>query len=449
MDLTRRVFLHGTLATAVCPVEVPAMARTAASANDRIRIGIVGAGDRSRFHLEALHRLTAENVEIAAICDCDEAVLHARGAACEQLTGRKVRTETDQRRLFDDSSIDAISFATPDHWHAVQTIWACQAGKDVYLEKPGTHNLFEGRQLVEAARKYKRIVQHGTQLRSSPKIREGIQKIKEGVIGDVYMGRAISFKFRGPLGKHQPGPVPTGLNWDAWLGPAPAQPYSQFRHQRWRWLWDFSSGDMANQLVHQMDLIRWAAGLDEHPLRVQSMGAHFVHDDDQECPNNQTFACQFARNNFLLEAEHRNWCTPSEAGFRDQYPFIQPKFPVGAIVFGTKGYMLFPDHSSYHTFLGQDREAGPTNSVPDHPITDEPHFQNWIAAMRSRDPALLNSEIHEARMTMALPLLGNVAYRLGRTLHFDPKTETCLGDDEANRLLAPRYRKPYVVPATV
>ncbi len=265
----------------------------------------------------------------------------------------------------------------------------------------------------------------------------------------MYMGRAISFKFRGPLGKHQPGPVPTGLNWDAWLGPAPAQPYSLFRHQRWRWLWDFSSGDMANQLVHQMDLIRWAAGLNEHPDRVQSMGGHFVHDDDHECPNNQTFACQFARNNFLLEAEHRNWCTPSEAGFRDQYPFIQPKFPVGAIVFGTKGYMLFPDHSSYYTFLGQDREPGPSSSVSDHPITDEPHFQNWIAALRSRDPALLNSEIHEARMTMALPLLGNVAHRLGRTLHFDPKTETCLGDDEANQLLAPRYRNPYVVPESV
>ncbi len=122
---------------------------------------------------------------------------------------------------------------------------------------------------------------------------------------------------------------------------------------------------------------------------------------------------------------------------------------MGAIVFGSKGYMIFPDHSSYYTFFGQDREPGPTSSVPDHPITDEPHFQNWIATMRSRDPALLNSEIHEARMTMALPLLGNVAYRLGRTLLFDPKTETCIGDDEANRLLAPRYRNPYVVPETV
>jgi predicted dehydrogenase len=449
MELTRRGFLHGSLVTAARPLGNAAAARLPGSANERIRIAIVGAGDRSRFHIEALHRLAGENVEIAALCDCDERVLHTRAAACQQLTGRTLRTETEQRRLFDDPSIDAVSFATPDHWHALQTIWACQAGKDVYLEKPGTHNLFEGVRLVESARKYRRIVQHGTQLRSSPNIRDGIRKIREGVIGDVYMGRAISYKFRGPLGKHAPGPTPARLNWDAWLGPAPTQPYSRFRHERWRWLWDFSSGDMANQLVHQIDLIRWAAGLDEHPVRVQSMGGHFVHDDDQECPNNQTFACQFARNNFLLEAEHRNWCTPSEAGFRDQYPFIQPKFPVGAIVFGTKGYLIFPDHSSYYTFLGQDREPGPSASIPDHPITDEPHFRNWITAMRSRKPEELNAEIHEARMTMALPLLGNVAYRLGRALRFDPKTETCIGDAEANAMLAPRYRAPYVVPDVV
>ena len=241
----------------------------------------------------------------------------------------------------------------------LQTIWACQAGKDVYLEKPGTHNLLEGRQLCEAARKYERMVQHGTQLRSSPKIRDGVRKLQEGLIGDVYMARAISFKFRNPLGKHEPEPVPSGLNWDAWLGPAPMQPYSRFRHGRWRWLWDFSSGDMANQLIHQMDLIRWGAGLDEHPIRVQSMGGHFVHDDDQETPNNQNFACQFQQNNFLLECEHRNWCTPSEAGFRDQYPFIQPQSPVGAIFFGTKGYMLFPDHSSYYTFFGSEPRTWP------------------------------------------------------------------------------------------
>ena len=331
----------------------------------------------------------------------------------------------------------------------MQTIWACQAGKDVYLEKPGTHNLFEGRQLCEAARKYERMVQHGTQLRSSPKIRDGIRKLHEGLIGDVYMARAISFKFRKPLGKHEPEPVPSGLNWDAWLGPAPMQPYSRFRHGRWRWLWDFSSGDMANQLIHQMDLIRWGAGLDEHPIRVQSMGGHFVHDDDQETPNNQNFACQFQQNNFLLECEHRNWCTPSEAGFRDQYPFIQPQSPVGAIFFGTKGYMLFPDHSSYYTFFGSEREPGPSDSVPGHPITDDPHFENWIAAIRSRNASELHADMHEARLTMALPLLGNVAYRVGRTLQFDPQTEQCSGDDEANQLLAPHYRPTYTIPENV
>jgi predicted dehydrogenase len=445
---TRRAFLQSSTAVAGAALAVPNLARSSQSANERVRVAVVGLGGRSQSHLRSLHELAKENVEIAALCDCDDANLHKRAAFYKELSGKTVPHFSDMRKLFEDKSIDAVSFATPDHWHALGTIWACQAGKDVYLEKPGTHNLFEGRQMVAAARKYRRIVQHGTQCRSSPNIREGIAKLKAGAIGKVYMARAISYKLRGELGRHRPAAPPKGFDWDQWLGPAPEQPYSEFRHRRWYWCWDYSSGDMANQAVHQLDIIRWGLGLDTHPVRIQSMGGHFVHDDDQETPNHQTFACQY-ENGALVQFEHRSWITPSEAGFREPYPFVDHHNAVGAIFFGTDGYMIFPDYSSYRTFLGRKREPGPSAHLAGEPMMDTEHFRNWIAAVRSRKPGDLTAEIEECRLSMSPCLLGNVAYRTGRTLVFDPKTEQCIGDAEANALLAPRYRSPYAVPQEV
>jgi predicted dehydrogenase len=455
-NANRRQFLKTSAVAGASIVAAPAIAQSRSSANDRVRVGLVGLGGRMRAHIACLDAMAdTDNVEIAAISDCDTKRLESAGDRYPQLAGKKLKTYTEQRELFDDASIDAISFATQDHWHALQTIWACQAGKDVYVEKPGTHNLFEGRQMVAAARKYKRMVQHGTQNRSNPEISEGIQKLQEGLIGDVFMARAIDYKPRGNLGKNKPGPVPEGLNWDQWVGPAPMVPYSDFIRSRWYWHWGFASGSMANQAIHNLDIARWGMQLDEHPVKFQSMGGHFVHDDEIETPNHQLFACQYADGR-IVQFEARCWITNDEAKMRDTYHFVVPDQAVGTIFLGSKGYMVIPDYNSYYTFLGGKREPGPSRVGPDMAehrdlweIEAVPHFRNWIEAVRSRDHQHLNAEIEKGRMSMALSLLGNVAFRTGRTLQFDPKTELCIGDDEANKLLAPVYRKPYVVPENV
>jgi predicted dehydrogenase len=260
------------------------------------------------------------------------------------------------------------------------------------------------------------------------------------------MARGISYKLRGDLGRGGPSPVPEGLNWDAWLGPAPRQPYSTFRHRRWHWIWDFGNGDLGNQGVHQLDIIRWAMDLDEHPTKVQSMGGSLVFDDDAETPKIQTAAWQWAGREILVTFEVRNWYTNSEAGFRDRYPFVQVDFPVGTIFLGTEGYMILPDYSSYYTFLGAKQEPGPSASEEGHPIKNLEHFQNWIAAVRSRKPEDLNAEITQGHYSSALCHLANIAYRTGRTLRFDPETEQFVDDEEANELLTREPREPYAVP---
>ena len=446
----RREFLKSSAAVAgASMVAAPAIAKSRLGANDRVRVGLVGLGGRMRSHIAALAQMVDDNVEIAAICDCDRAKLESAPGRYPELVDKNLISYTDQRALFDDDSIQAVSFATQDHWHALQTIWACQAGKDVYVEKPGTHNLFEGRQMVAAARKYKRMVQHGTQNRSSPNVMEGIRQLKDGLIGELYMARGIDYKIRGNLGKHVPIEVPPGLDWDAWVGPAPMQEYSQFKHHRWYWTDVFASGCFANQAVHELDILRWGLGLDSHPRKVQAMGGQYVHDDDRDSPTHVAIAYQFDGPQPLVTFEHRSWHTNSEAGFRDKYPFVQPDFPVGTMFFGSDGYLIIPDYSSYHSFLGRTREPGPSAAEEGHPMEDLPHFQNWVAAIRSRNHEDLNADIEEGHKSMVLCLLAKTAYKVGRTLEFDPETETCINDDQANQLLQPEYREPYVVPKVV
>ena len=447
-DSNRREFLK-TSSAAIAGAAIlasPAVGRGAASANDRIRVAVVGLGGRGRVsHCGALHELAAENVEIAALCDCDENRLNAAANEVEKRSGKRPATFANDQKLLDDKSIDAVSLATPNHWHALQTIWACQAGKDVYVEKPGSHNIFEGRKMVEAARKYKRIVQHGTQCRSSANIREGIRKLKEGVIGRVYMARAPIFKRRAG-GRNQFGPVPAGLNWDRWLGPAPNAPYNGMAFGRWRFLREYGNGEIGDQGVHQLDIIRWALDLDTHPTKAQSMGGNFVRDDDEDTPSNQLFACLYENRDLMVQCETRQWYTNSEAGMGIDYPFVDHQNVVGIIFFGAEGYMIFPDYSSYYVFLGPNREPGPNATVPGNPMMDTDHFRNWIGAIRSRKPGDLYAEIEEGHRSSALAHLANIAYRTGHALNFDAKTEKFVGDPEADKLLTRPYRAPYVVP---
>jgi predicted dehydrogenase len=432
------------LAAGVAVRGVPAQAGT--GANDRLRVAVVGLGGRGQDHVRALHELAKENVQLAAFCDCDASNLNRSAAAFAKLSGKDVALFQDLRKLLDDKSIDAVTFATPNHWHSLGTIWACQAGKDVYVEKPGSHNLFEGRRMVEAARKYQRVVQHGTQCRSSANIREGVQKLREGVIGRVYLARAVVFKIRGAIGRLTREPIPAGLNWDAWLGPAPKQPFNATRRRGWHYLWDFGNGQLGNQGVHQLDLIRWGLGLDNHPNRIQSMGGRYTHDDDQQTPDTQVCAFEFPGRNLLVEVEVRNWYTNTEAGMGERFPFVDHQSIVGVIFVGRDGYMLFPDYSSYYTFLGKERQPGPSKSVQGEPMMDTDHFRNWLAAVRSRRIGDLTAEIEDGHWSSALCHLANIAQRTKRTVSFDPNKECFIGDEEANRLLSREYRAPFVVP---
>lgn len=453
----RRTFVKASAAVAggAATIGLPQLLLGQRGANERIRVGLVGLGGRMQSHVGSLAALAkTDQVEIAAICDCDQAKLDSAEQVYGALAGLKLKRYTDQRQLFDDPSIDAISFSTQDHWHALQTIWACQAGKHVYVEKPPTWCIWEGRKMVEAARKYKCMVQVGTQNRSSPNVREGMQKLQEGAIGKLYMGRAVAYKIRGNLGKHNPQPVPSGLDWDAWVGPAKMVDYSEFHHRRWYWLDNFASGDAANQLVHDVDKLRWGLGLDEHPLTVCCMGDRYVpgDTDDADTPNTLAFLCKWADNNALVTVENRHWYTNSEAGMRDQYPFVAPNQCVGEIFFGSEGYMIFPDYVSYYTFLGPKNEPGPfKTALADFNWTDEsvPHFRNWIEAIRAGDHEHLTADIEQGHRSATVCHLAKISQKLGRSVEFDPVTERFVNDAEADRHLKREYRKGYVIPEQV
>jgi len=449
-ETNRRHFLR-TSSAALAGTAVVAAPAVARGASDRIRVAVAGLGGRGRHSLLAALRQMIrqkENLEIVALSDCDEGRMNAAASDCEKDRLRRPALFQDFRKVLDDKSIDAVAFGTPNHWHALGTIWACQAGKDVYVEKPASHNVFEGRKMVEAARKYQRIVQHGTQCRSSPKIREAIEKLKAGVIGRIYMARGVAFKLRAG-GRNDIGPTPPGMNWDFWLGPAPLAPYNKLAVYRWRFLKEYGNGEIGDQGVHQLDMIRWGLGIDVHPNKVQSMGGNLVHQDDEDTPSNQLFACQYEGRNLLVQFETREWYTNSEGGMGTEYPFVDHQNVVGVIFFGMEGYLIIPDYSSYYVFLGPKRKPGPSSSVPGNPMMDLDHVGNWIAAVRSRKPGDLNAEIEEGHLSSTLCHLANVAYRTGHTLTFDPKAERFAGDEAANALLTRPYRAPYVVPQQV
>ncbi len=437
------------MAAGAAALGAPAFAASPRSPNDRIRAAIVGLRGRGRSHIRAVHNLEKKaNVEIAAFCDVDESVLGQRLDDYEKMAGRRIKkTAFDMRELLDDRDIDVVFFATPNFWHSLGTIWACQAGKDVYVEKPLSHNAFEGRMAVAAARKYDRIVQHGTQNRSSPEIIEGVEKLKDGVIGDVYMARGLAFKWRQTIGSHNEGPVPEGVHYDLWKGPAPDRPFSNLRlHNKWHWQWDYGNGELGNQGVHQLDIMRWALDLDL-PTRTQSMGGNFVHQDAQETPNVQQVLYEYEGRNLTLNFDIRPWISNVEAGIGEEWP--THGVCTGLIFYGSEGYMVMPHYAAYYTYLGKAKKKGPFAEDPTDKIKDQPHFDNFIDAVRSRKQTDLNADVEEGHKSSLMAHLGNISYRTKRQITLDPKTETIVGDDAANALLTRTYRAPFVVPETV
>lgn len=438
----RRDFLKSSAAAATVGTlgfNINSYAANVKSPNDTIRIACVGVKAQGNSHIREY--LKMPNVEIAAICDVDESIRNMRIGEIEKASGKKPKAYVDIRKLLEDNSIDAISIATPNHWHSLMGIWACQAGKDVYVEKPCSHSYWEGKQLVAAARKYNRIVQHGTNSRSTPALREAMQKLREGVIGEVYMTRGLCFKWRDTIGKKPDGPVPAGVDYDLWTGPAPKRPFNENRfHYNWHWNWDYGNGDIGNQGIHEMDICRWGLGV-TLPNKVFSMGGHFMFDDDQVTPNTQIANLEFNVNGKkkIIVFEVRHWISNHEAGIGEG----GDSNTIGNIFYGSEGYMAISGYNSYKTFLGRKQEPGPSRREGGS------NWENFIKAVRSRKREDLNGEIEEGHLSSALMHLSNISYRLGRSLDFDPVKEVVVKDTEATAMLRDKYRAPFVVPEKV
>ena len=437
---SRRNFLatavSGTVAAVVAPsvfaaekeiVSPTVIPKEAFGANDRIRVAVLGVNGRGNNHVEDV--MNQQNVVVATLCDPDMNILKAKAKSFEEKYKQKVAIEQDFRKVYDDKNIDAVTLATPNHWHALQAIYACQAGKDVYVEKPATHNIFEGKKLIEAAYKYNRIVQHGVQLRSSTAIREAIQHLRNGVIGRVYMSRGLVYRWRPDIGNKGISKIPDGLNYDLWCGPAPMVPFTQnLVHYNWHWHWNYGNGDVGNQGIHETDLCMW--GLDVGlPERITSMGGKFLWDDCKEVPEVQTSIYHYPKQKKMIQFEVRNWCTNLEDGAG-----------VGNIFYGDKGYMVIKGYDTYDTYLGEKREPGPSGKAGGD------HFKNWFEAIRARDMSLQHGPVETGHLSSALAHLGNISYRLGRQLAFDPVAERFIGDEDANNMLSREYRAPYLMP---
>jgi predicted dehydrogenase len=448
---TRRSFIKTTAAAtaiaAVTPAVLTAQSKkkptilpdTAKGANDRLRIAVLGVNGRGQNHIsEIMNQAANSNVEIAVLCDPDMNILQERAKSFEAKYERKMAIEQDFRKTYADKSIDAVTLATPNHWHALQAIWACQAGKDVYVEKPATHNIYEGKKLIEAAYKYNRIVQHGVQLRSSEAIREAVQHLKDGLIGRVYMSRGLVYRWRPDIGNKGISPIPAGLDYDLWCGPAPMRPFTRnLVHYNWHWHWNYGNGDVGNQGIHETDLCMWGLGVTSLPERVTSMGGKFLWDDCKEVPEIQTSIYHYPKEKKIIQFEVRNWCTNLEDGAG-----------VGNIFYGDKGYMVIKGYDTYETYLGEKREKGPSKTTPGELSL---HFKNWFEAIRTRDMSIQHGPVQSGQLSSSLAHMGNIAYRLGRQLEFDPVAERFIGEGEteANSMLSRDYRAPYILPEIV
>ena len=429
-EIDRRDFLKtGAGIAALGAIE----ADSARAASDRVRIAVCGVRGRGFDHIKGFSKVPG--VEIAAICDVDQNVIAKRLADIEKLGLPKPRAYGDVRKLLEDKSIDAVTVATPNHWHSLIGIWACQAGKDAYVEKPCSHNWYEGKQLVAAANRYNRIVQHGTQSRSSAGAKEAIEHLRSGLIGDVYLSRGLCYKWRDTIGRKPLTPVPHGVDYNLWLGPAPNRGFTQNRfHYNWHWFWDTGNGDLGNQGIHEVDTARWALGV-KFPNKVSAIGGHVMFDDDQETPNVLNCAYEFdmpGGTRKLMEFEVRHWITNHEAEIgsgsyggssvpaaglapvaaKPAAPRLGPTAgthnTIGNIFYGPKGYLAIQEYETYKSWLGEQAEPGPAGHGK------ETHFANFIDCVRSRKKENLGAPIEEGHISCTLVHLANVSYRLGQ-----------------------------------
>ncbi len=434
----RRDFLKdaglGLAAATACHLSVsPARAQ---GAHERVQVGVIGPGGMGSSHLREL--VGRQDVQIRYVCDVDNNRLAAAAKTVQERTGQDAQAVTDLRRVLDDKSVDAVWIATPDHWHAPATILACDAGKHVYVEKPCAHNIREGRLMMEAARRNQRVVQVGTQSRSTGHILEAVKALRDGIIGDVLVAKAWNSQRRGSIGHQQPSEPPEYLDFDLWLGPAPQQPYqSNLLHGVWRWWKAFGAGDIGNDGVHDIDIARWGLGVEQHPSTAVALGGKYFFDDDQQWPDTQYVAFEYPANDAFphprqLIFEQRIWS-----------PYFQEGYENGNAFYGTKGMMILGKAFGWKVVLERN-QPGPSRegaiSLPDH-------HQNFLDCIRTGERP--NADIEIGHLSASLCHLANIATQVGRVIHFDPQTETVTGDEEAAKLVRRSYRDHWAVPQGV
>jgi predicted dehydrogenase len=417
---TRRDFLKASAACAALTA-----AGAAQQPNERIVLAVMGVRSRGRDLVQGFSAF--DDVEIAYICEVDDSVVPA---ALKSVNGRHKRTpkvEKDVRRVLEDKSVTALAVAAPDHWHALATVWACQAGKHVYVEKPISHNLVEGRRMAEAARKYERVVQVGTQRRSAAHVASAAEFVRSGKLGKVPFARSWIGGDRKTIGKKPDGPVPDDVDYNLWLGPAPERPFNPNRfHYNWHWFWDYGTGELGNNGIHGLDVARAVLRLDA-PQRISCGGGKYFYDDDQQTPDTQIATFDFPH--ICLVWEHRIWAKKDIDGKS-----------WGVSLHGERGTLTFDD-KGWHVSGGVEASDKAGDDM------QAKHLRDFLDCIRSGKRP--HADIEEGHASTRLCHLGNIAYRTGRTLHFEATTETIRDDAEANKLLGRTYRKPFVLPEKV
>lgn len=424
-DISRRQFLGKSAMNAAGMAAGMVGLRGAvarAAADDRVTLGVIGIRGQGKFLATSMAGF--EDVHVAAVCDVDEKLLPIASQSVSEAQNSPPRHETDFRRLLDDPSIDAVVIATPDHWHAHIAIMACQAGKDVYVEKPVSHNILEGERIVAAARRYNRVVQSGIHQRSGAHFQSAVDFVRSGKLGAVKLAKAWIVHRRKPIGFQKNGPVPPGVNYDMWLGPAPKREFNANRfHYNWHWFWDYGTGEMGNWGVHMLDIARWGLGVDL-PTSIVASGGKYHFDDDQETPDTQLIQYRFADK--TITWEHRLWSTHGLEGRS-----------AAAAFYGDQGTLVV-DRGGWKVY---DQQEPITSDTSDQART---HHRNFIDCIKTREKPI--SDIEIGHVSSALCHLGNIAYRVGRQVHFDPEQRNFGKDAEANALLGREYRRKWELP---
>ena len=421
-------FLKTTGAVAgTATASISLAAKAARTAADEITIGAIGCGGQGT----ALARSFASqpNVRLAYVCDVDQARAARAAEQVAEISGERPQIFGDLRQLLDLDAVDAVTVATPDHWHGPATILACDAGKHVYVEKPCAHNIREGRLMIDAARRNRRVVQVGTQSRSGEHTKAAVERLREGAIGDILVAKAWNSQRRANIGHAQPSEPPAGFDYDVWLGPATEVPFQANRHHyTWHWWYDFGTGDMGNDGVHELDIARWGLGVETHPARVVAAGGKLFFDDDQQFPDTQYVAFTYPAGDAggqsrQLIFEQRIWS-----------PYTQAEHENGNAFYGTDGVLILGKRDGWKLY-------GPRNELRESMESTgigPSHHENFLEAIRG--DATAAAEIEIGHLSSSLCHLGNIAVRVGGKVDFDPDSEQIVGDESAAQLVRREYR---------